>query len=143
MAGKWKKKMIASADRRCTVRKGDGTCPDNFGVINLQSQSSRPCLFIDHIVQSCDLDARRGSRRLGNLIPRDCRQRNFIRRQKLSIGLTKLSATRYVTMHTEETRASEKGYRTSQSPLLSSTTGTKAVTPVSANPSVIALAIFS
>lgn len=120
-------------------RIGDVTCPDDFGVVDLQSQLPRPGFLINDIVDSHDTDASRGRRQLGSLIPRHGRQRDLVRRQELSVDRV---ITR-VRKDQVKSRTWEKGYNTSQSPLFSSMTGTAAVTPSPANPSVMAFAIPS
>ena len=58
---------------------GNGTCPDNLRVVDLQSQLPRPSFLVDCIIHSCDLDIRLGRRQLSSLIPRHGRQGDLVR----------------------------------------------------------------
>ena len=70
----------------CECREGgNSTCPDNFRVVDLQSQLPRPSFLIDYVVHSGNLDIRLGRRRLSSLIPGHGRQSDLVRRQELFI----------------------------------------------------------
>jgi len=67
---------------------GNVTCPDNFWVVDLQCQLPSPRFLINDIVDSRDLDSRRGRRQLSSLILRYGGQSDLVRRQELFVGHT-------------------------------------------------------
>jgi len=85
---------------------GNSTCPDNFRVVDLQSQLPRPSFLIDHIIDSGNLDIRLGRRRLSSLIPGYGRQSDLVRRQELFVDRER-SAIVHARKNREETHLGE------------------------------------